>query len=1082
MAGNKQIFDAAMRRGQEFASNREWDKALREYMRAATEFPNDINMRSNLADALFRMGRNQESLDVYQGLVKFNPNNTNALQRSGEIYARLGRSSESIAVFYQLKDVFLKNNQTAQVIETLQQVVKVDPSRTEAYREIIETAKARGDRKTGASAALSFATFCKSAGAYQDASSAVEEALMLQPGLSEAVQFKHELEGLRPSSDSGRAGGVEAKSAITSVESAKQDAITRLLSDAEEALNDGDTGRALRQYQTAVEAGAEGAEILYTIGGLYSQQGNYEEAAKYLRQAAEDGDYAASAFFALGQMYDEAGEPAQAIRAYEEALLKIDLQQIGQDEIDELIMMHEPLAEAYLKLGQEEQAANLYNRLRDFIQSKKLRTEKTSIILIKARELGEKLSHTATSSLRLGAGSGSSAPAGRDAGGNFNFSSSESVQPNDQTGGLHATLVENGVTTSHLVLIPDLPAEAVVPPVTPISFPVKLLQMEPNPSVYPYLQAAEDFAKRGLTLAAIDACQEIVRYFPDYLPAQVVLAEVYVVQQRVEQARTKYQFVVDLYSVRNEQLKAIEAYRRLADLSPDNMALRSKLANLMLQYGMKEDAAEVSLGIIQNYARGGQTERALEECRKLRTQAPQSGPIRLQYGELLNQLERYGEALPEFRRVLELEPSNLRVLCLVNITLFLHKEGEVKWTSFRTVVERGRESSEKLTQVQEEYRQAVFSHDYVGLHYAIGCLSLESKQTSVAIRSFELVVKKASEIANDPGLSDEYLLLGHWQLGQLYLAANRYDEAVAELGKSASLLDKADPVRFGASDDLYGGLPSQAQIYRKLAQAFTATGKIEYAAKALRTVKRLSPYDREVYFELADLNFQQGNLNEALVELGELATHYEQAGKSEDMVEVLKQMVRLAPNKIEVHDKLSQVYLQRGLIPAGLKELDELAELQRKNGRLKDAVRSLQKAAEINWMMGQQSKSYELYDRIVKISPGDVEARQQLVNLHIMAGRVKDAGNEQRTIAQICLQNNQTQEAIAALHQVIMLAPEDTRAYFQLASVLTTAGEFGQAYKLYNRVLRLEPANEKAQRLMAQVRQKGMGAGQIKPE
>jgi tetratricopeptide (TPR) repeat protein len=200
------------------------------------------------------------------------------------------------------------------------------------------------------------------------------------------------------------------------------------------------------------------------------------------------------------------------------------------------------------------------------------------------------------------------------------------------------------------------------------------------------------------------------------------------------------------------------------------------------------------------------------------------------------------------------------------------------------------------------------------------------------------------------------------------------------------------------------------------------------------------------------------------------------------MIEVLKQMVKLAPNKIEVHDKLSQVYLQKGLIPDGLQELDELAELQKKNGRLKDAVRSLQKAAEIYQMMGQQNKCYELYDRIVRISPGDVEARQQLVNLYIMAGRLKDAGNEQRAIAQICLQNNQTQEAIAALHQVIMLAPDDTRAYFQLATVLTGAGEFGQSYKLYNRILRLEPDNEKAQRLMAQVKQKGIEGGQIKPD
>ena len=302
---------------------------------------------------------------------------------------------------------------------------------------------------------------------------------------------------------------------------------------------------------------------------------------------------------------------------------------------------------------------------------------------------------------------------------------------------------------------------------------------------------------------------------------------------------------------------------------------------------------------------------------------------------------------------------------------------------------------------------------------------------------------------------------------------------IQEFSKVLSLLEKADLTRYADFGLTYGVLPTQVAIYRYLAQAFIAEGKIEYAVKSLKTVKRLLPFDREVHFQLAELDFQRGQLNEALGELGELADHYEAANQPDDTIAVMKEMVRLAPNNIPIRDKLSNIYLKRGLTEAGLQELDELSELQRKNGRLRDAVKTLQRAAETYWLMMRQDKAYELYDRIVRISPGDVEARQQLVNLHIMAGRIGDAVEEQRTIAQICLQTKGPKEAIGALHQVISLAPEDTRAYFALAQVLSDTGEYAQAYKLYGRVLKIAPDNSKAKNLQAQIKAKAVEVGQL---
>ena len=176
------------------------------------------------------------------------------------------------------------------------------------------------------------------------------------------------------------------------------------------------------------------------------------------------------------------------------------------------------------------------------------------------------------------------------------------------------------------------------------------------------------------------------------------------------------------------------------------MGLHTKLANMLLQYDQKEEAAEVLLSTISNYVRTGQLERALEECKKLRSLAPQSASVRIEYAELLTRMERYTEALPELRRALELDPDNLRALSLLNITSFLLNDHNLKWSSFQTVIERARQSETNLKQFIEEYRQASLLNGVAGLYYALACLQLEHQQPKPAERLFNQALE-SDEIA-----------------------------------------------------------------------------------------------------------------------------------------------------------------------------------------------------------------------------------------------------------------------------------------------------------------------------------------------
>ncbi len=1107
MAEVNQSYEAAMRRGREFGAAGNWSKALTEYIRAAQLIPTDIPARYGLAMSLFKIGQLDQAQQQFQGIVRIQPQNTDTWQRLAEVYQESGRPDQALQTYQHLKDLHQRHGRMREVGDILREIIRLDPSQVAAYRELMDRAKARGDRKTAAALVLGLGRYYQSKGELDDAMSCANEAFILMPGLLEAQSLKDELgqvvfpvdvkkapsptslppaqvipvaERAAPLNDN-RASRVSeatakeaaAKEAAASV--AKEATIQRLISSAEEALARGDTGPALRNYEMAVEAGSERADIFYSIGKLYTDQGQTDRAVEYLRRSTGDPDYAVSAFFSIGQAYAAEDRLPEAASAFWDAINQIDLQTISREDIDDLIDMYDELGEILLKQSKDKEASDLYNRLVNFINSRNFRTDKTALTIIRARELKEKLQPPADMDPAL-------------------VEDEEPVPSNSIRFGADGVdgVVEEGQSAEEVRINPtNLPpvgsfanpngavrTTALVQAI-PATFPTKLIEMDPSPMAGPYLRAAEEFLRQRKYNAAVDASQEMIRYFPGYLPAQVILAEIFVALGRMGQARVKYQFIVDVYQLRQETVKSLECYKRLGALSSDNIALRTKLANLLLQNNQQDAAADVLLATISNYVSNGQLERALEECRRLRTLAPQSVPIRIQYAELLNQLERYTEAMPELRQALELEPANLKTLCLLNVTAFLSGEPELRWVSFQTVIERCRQDAENMKVVLETYRQAASLYSQSSLYYALGCLYLASDQPRQAERAFE---QGLSELETSPKSGQAlYGSLLHWQLGQLYSEAQS-PEALPQFEQANVLVGQADPANFAPPGSSYGELPSRVQLQRKLAQSYRSQGHSEQAIAAFKQIKKLIPFDREVYTELADLYFNQGQLNEALGELAELVSHFEEVGQVETSMEVLREMVDLAPNNIMVRDKLSQVYLKRGMIDEGLKELDELAELQRKNGRLKDAVRTLQRAAEVYFMLGKMDPAFELYDRIVRISPGDVEARQQLVNRHLLAGRVKDAIEEQRMIARICLQSDNTQEAIAALHQVIGLAPEDSRAYFQLASVLASVNEYGQSYRLYQRVLRLEPANQKARSLLEQAQKKAIEAGQLKLE
>ena len=121
---------------------------------------------------------------------------------------------------------------------------------------------------------------------------------------------------------------------------------------------------------------------------------------------------------------------------------------------------------------------------------------------------------------------------------------------------------------------------------------------------------------------------------------------------------------------------------------------------------------------------------------------------------------------------------------------------------------------------------------------------------------------------------------------------------------------------------------------------------------------------------LAEAFAKTNQLGSALTILDELAMAHRKDGRLDEMASVLRQMSQLAPSNIKVKSRLVDAYLQRGFVAEARAELIQRADLEERANMPKEAIVSLQRAADLSWNLGYPQESFNLYDRILALDDG----------------------------------------------------------------------------------------------------------------
>ncbi len=151
---------------------------------------------------------------------------------------------------------------------------------------------------------------------------------------------------------------------------------------------------------------------------------------------------------------------------------------------------------------------------------------------------------------------------------------------------------------------------------------------EINEAVKYFTKVAEHYGNQGFAQKAIAIYNKIARITPESIEISAKLAELHRIKGSVAEARVHYTSVAEEYQRRGKKLEALDAWKSIAELDPNNTDIYLRIADVYKQESQNEEASK-------SYTEAG-----------LR----------------LANLERHDQALSAFSKAFELSPNDITLL------------------------------------------------------------------------------------------------------------------------------------------------------------------------------------------------------------------------------------------------------------------------------------------------------------------------------------------------------------------------------------------------------------------------------------
>lgn len=192
MAGDRERYREAMRRGLAYNNNQQWKKAFQVFRVALAEFPTSPSAFAGLGEACFGLKMLDRALESYKLAARHSRGEIKYLQRVADLQERLGQLGEAARTYMAAGELQLRQRNLEAASSNWERAVRLEPGLLGAHRRLATVFQRQGNVKAAVREYLAIARTLQMRGEPEKALQMCRAALRLDPD-NEDVRMAMEL-------------------------------------------------------------------------------------------------------------------------------------------------------------------------------------------------------------------------------------------------------------------------------------------------------------------------------------------------------------------------------------------------------------------------------------------------------------------------------------------------------------------------------------------------------------------------------------------------------------------------------------------------------------------------------------------------------------------------------------------------------------------------------------------------------------------------------------------------------------------------------------------------------------------------